>query len=215
MNLEESIFFYSRNDYLIINNLLAGNMTELWRVAELANGDSKGMLSEHENGVRTLDAATIERYKRRVYDVLDDAAKAKILQTARTDIHNIIAAMTPANRELLLYRTVWQVRQEIGDRPSRYSIGEIIEFSTISSTSFIPFLEEAGHDFYRYEITVHEGGLILELDQFDRVIRNEDGEVLLPPMKCRVKNLRVSENEKCRGIIELEYIDKLPVSFVE
>jgi hypothetical protein len=215
MNIEETIFFYSRNDYLIINNILAGNMNELWYVAELANGDSKGVMEEHKIGVRVLDAASIERFSRRVYDELNEAAKAKILQNAKNDISNIIAAMKTASREILLYRTVWQVRPEIDDRPSNYAIGDIIEFKTISSTSITPFMEEAGHDFYRYEISVPKGGLILELDQFDRAIRNETGEVLLPPMTCKVKNLRYSNNEKCRGINELDYIEKLQINTIK
>ena len=52
---------------------------------------------------------------------------------------------------------------------------------------------------------------MLELDQFE--CHNEDGEVLLPPMKCKVRNIRHSDNEKCKGIIELELLEQLPVNF--
>jgi hypothetical protein len=70
-------------------------------------------------------------------------------------------------------------------------------------------LEDAGHEFYRLEITVPENGLVLELDRFDSFIRNEDGEVLLPPMKCKVMKIRKSDNINCRGIIEMEYLEKI------
>lgn len=211
MGIEETIFFYSRNDYLIINNLLCGNINHLWEVVELVNGDSKGVLKEHEDGVRALDKISVERILNRTYEKLDDNAKEKILKTAKNDILNILSAMKPTTNDVLLYRTVWYERMEIGDILSRYSVNDIIEFKIISSTSIIPYMENAGHVFYRYEITVPKNGLFLELDQFDRIVRNEDGEVLLPPMKCKIKNIRSSDNENCRGIIELEYIEKIPV----
>lgn len=210
MSLEETIFFYTRNNYLIINNLLCGNMNHLWEVAEIVNNDSKGMLKEHEDGVRTLDSKIIKRYQNRIYEKLDDEAKAKILTIAKDDIANILNAMKPTRKKIVLYRTIWHVR--IGDILPCYNVNDIVEFKIISSTSCTPYREDAGHDFYRYEITVPPNGSILELDQFDRFVRNEEGEVLLPPVKCKVKNVRNNDNEKCRGIIELEYIEKLPVS---
>ena len=42
----ESIFFYVRNDYLILNNLMWGNLAEAFRGAEIANMDAKGMMEE-------------------------------------------------------------------------------------------------------------------------------------------------------------------------
>lgn len=213
MGIEETIFFYSRNDYLIINKLLCGNINHLWEVAELVNGDSKGVLKEHEDGIRALDKISVERIINRTYEKLDDKAKEKILKTAKNDIMNILSAMKPITNELLLYRTVWYERKEIGDILSCYSVNDIIEFKIISSTSIIPYMENAGHVFYRYEITVPKNGLVLELDQFNHNVRNEDGEVLLPPMKCKIKNIRSSDNENCRGIIELDYIEKIPVDW--
>jgi hypothetical protein len=210
MDLEETIFFYSRNNYLIINNLLCGNMDHLWEVAELSNDDSKGVLKEHADGLRKLDQKSIERYRNRIYKKLDDVEKARILKIAREDITNIIGAMKPAKSEMLLYRTIWYARA--GDILPQHKANDVVEFKIISSTSTLPFMENAGHEFYRYEITVPPGGFVLELDQFDPFIRNEDGEVLLPPMKCKVKNVRVSDNEKCRAVIELEYLERMPAS---
>lgn len=214
MNLEETIFFYTKNDYLIINNLLCGNINLVWKFAELANCDSKGMLKEHDDKVRTLDKKSIERFQNRIYEVLDDKSKAKIIKTAKIDILNILNAMQPAESEITLYRTVWHEKSEIGDLLSRYKIDDLVEFKIISSTSINPYMEDAGYDFYRYEITIPKNTLILELDQFEPFVRNEDGEVLLPPMKCKVKNIRYSDNQYCRGIIELEYIEKLPINII-
>lgn len=210
MDLEETIFFYTRNDYLIINNLLFGNMNHLWEVAEIVNGDSKGMLKEHEDGVRALNQKNIERYKNRIYDKLDDKAKAKIIKTAKNDISNILSAMKPTKNKIILYRNV-----RIGDAMPRYNVNDIVEIKIISSTFTTPYDASYSKEkpfFYRYEITVPKNGFILELDGFDRFTRNEDGEVLLPPMKCKIKNTRNSDNENYKGIIELEYIEELPAN---
>jgi hypothetical protein len=205
MNLEETIFFYTRNDYLIINNLLCGNMNRLWQVAEIANNDSKGVLKEHEDGERTLDKKSFERYQNRIYKKLDNEAKAKILKIARDDISNILSAMKPTKNEIVLYRNV-----RIDDVLPNYNLNDIVEFKIISSTSTVP--SNPDYNFYRYEITIPKNGFVLELDQFDSFVRNEDGEILLPPMKCRVKNTRTSNDENCKGIIELEYLEKLPIN---
>ncbi|OGN10559.1 MAG: hypothetical protein A3I26_01385 [Candidatus Yanofskybacteria bacterium RIFCSPLOWO2_02_FULL_43_10] len=205
MDLEETIFFYTRNDYLIVNNLLCGDMNRLWQVAEIVNNDSKSVLKEHKSGERTLDKKSVERYQNRIYEKLDDEAKIKILKIARNDISNILSAMKPTKNKIVLYRNV-----KIDDVPLHYNINDIVEFKIISSTSTVP--SDPDYDFYRHEITIPKNGFILELDQFDSFVRNEDGEILLPPMKCKVKNTRNNNNENCRGIIELEYLEKLPIN---
>lgn len=207
MKLKDTIFFYTRNDYLIINNLLCGNMEQLWEFAEVSNGDSKWMLKAYEDGLRKLDRKSVARYRGRIYETLDDSAKTKILATAREDIANIFGAMKPARRKLLLYRTVFAVDDPL--RPyvlPSYNVNDIAEFRGITSTSLTPYREDAGFDFYRYEIIVPKGGRILKLDRFNRTIRNEDGEVLLPPMKCRVTNICESDNAHCKGVVAMEVL---------
>jgi hypothetical protein len=204
MNIEETIFFYTRNDYLIINNLLCGNINRLWQAAEIANNDSKGVLKEHKDGKRTLDKKSIKRYQSRIYKKLDDETKAKILKIARNDILNILGAMKPIKNKVVLYRNV-----RTDDVLPHYNLNDIVEFKIISSTFIVP--SDPDYDFYRYEITVPKNGFVLELDQFNSFVRNEDGEVLLPPMKCRIKNAH-NNNGICKGVIELEYLEKLPVN---
>jgi len=205
MDIEETIFFYTRNDYLIINNLLCGNMNRLWQVAEIVNNDSKGVLKEYKNGERTLDKKSLKRYQCRIYEKLDDEVKAKILKTAKNDISNILNAMKPTNHQIVLHRNV-----KIDDALSHCNLNDIVEFKIISSTSITP--SDPNYDFYRYEITVPKNEPVLELDQFDYFIRNEDGEILLPPMKCRIKNIRNNDKGNCKRTIELEYLEKLPVN---
>ncbi|HOZ16550.1 MAG TPA: hypothetical protein PLS61_01995 [Candidatus Portnoybacteria bacterium] len=205
MDIEETIFFYTRNDYLIINNLLCGNMNRLWQVTEIVNNDSKGVLKEYKNGERTLDKKSLKRYQGRIYEKLDDEVKAKILKTAKNDISNILNAMKPTNHQIVLHRNV-----KIDDALSHCNLNDIVEFKIISSTSITP--SDPNYDFYRYKITVPKNEPVLELDQFNYFIRNEDGEILLPPMKCRIKNIRNNDKGNCKGTIELEYLEKLPVN---
>jgi hypothetical protein len=204
-SLEDTIFFYTRNDYLIVNNLLCGKMKHLWQVSEMVNNDSKGVLQEHKDGERTLDKKSIERYLSRIYEKLDNKAKAKIIKIAKNDIDNILSAMKPTENKIVVYRNV-----RIDDSLPHYDLNDIVKFKIISSTSSVPF--NPNYEHYRYEITIPKNGFILELDQFDSFIRNEDGEILLPPMKCKVKNTRNNNDKNCKKIIELEYLERLRVN---
>jgi len=204
MDLEETIFFYTRNDYLIVNNLLCGNMDRIWQVAEIVNNDSMSVIKEHEDGERVLDKKSVGRYKNRIYEKLDDETKIKILKIAKNDISNILSAMKPIKNKIVVYRNV-----RINDVLLNYDLNDIVEFKIISSTSTAP--SDPDYAFYRYEITIPKNGFVLMLDQFDSFVRNEDGEILLPPMKCKIINTRNNDNENCKGIIEIEYLEILPV----
>lgn len=217
ISLDETIYFYLRSDFLIYNTLLGGKMKNLWEVAEEVNEESKGMLKEFEEGKRTLDEKQIARYHNRIFEKLDDEAKENVIKIAKIDISNFLNAMKPAKKELLLYRSVWCHQWRKPNSDSYYSfpqcnVDDIVEFKTISSTAIAPYDENNGAEFYRYEITVPAGGYVLELGEHEEYSKRwwEKGEVLLPPMKCRVKNLCVSDNEKCKGIIEFEYLERLP-----
>ena len=54
--LEETISFYTRNDYAIINRFLTGNFDALWRDALIAYEDNRGILEEYEKGIRNVDS---------------------------------------------------------------------------------------------------------------------------------------------------------------
>ncbi len=197
ITLEETIFFYARNDYLIINNFLNGNLDQVWKFAEIVNKDSKGVLEEHQQGERNLDEKSLERHRSRIYENLDESVKTKIVETAKKDITNILEAMEPAKNETLVYRNV-----RIKDALKNPKINDIVEFRIISSTSILQIENDSSH---QYKIIIPKGNLILELDQFDKFIKNEDCEILLPPMKCKIKNVQGNK-------IELEYLEKIPTN---
>ncbi|MHB1483712.1 MAG: hypothetical protein ACYCYI_03520 [Saccharofermentanales bacterium] len=224
-DIEETISFWTRNDFGIANNLLIGNMDLVWEIAEAAYNDNKGILKEYEDGIRTIhgdyDKKWIKSLKSRLIDNLDTKTKANIISIAKKDIINILNAMKPAEYERHLYRTAWRTDDDcfcdIYPYAHQYKklklhVNDIIEIKIISSSSVNPYRENDGIncDFYRYEITVPKNMKILELDQFE--CHNEEGEVLLPPMKCKVINIHNSSNVRCRGIIELEYIEELVIN---
>ena len=124
----------------MLNNVLCGKMNELWKGAEIANENSKWMLNAFEEGRQTLDEKEIVRYKNRVYETLDDEAKDNIIKIAKIDIANLLGAMKPAKKEMLLYRTIWCDKAERYGLP-RYDVDDIVEFKIISSTATAPFME--------------------------------------------------------------------------
>lgn len=222
LKLEETLYFYTRNDYLLINNLLVGNIDFMWEVANIVINDNVGVLREHYNGERPpFDDKTIAWLKKRIWEKLDNKAKAEILEIAKSDIMNILNAMKPTKNSITLYRIII-IDDEGSRRPYTkslsYKIGDIIEFKHISSTCMNSGYEEstgreekADYEFYRYEIIIPENGFVLELEPLC-----QENEVLLPPMKCKITNIRRdSGNEKCRGVVELEYMERLPVDIAE
>ena len=53
--IEESVSFYTRNDFTLMNALLVGDEETLWDFAPVAYGDNLGILKEYEAGVRTIE----------------------------------------------------------------------------------------------------------------------------------------------------------------
>lgn len=222
IGLEETLYFYTRNDYLIVNNLLNGNMDSLWEVAGIVIKDNMDVLREHYNGERPpFDDKTIAWLKGRIWENIDDEARAEILEIAKNDIMNILHAMKPTKNKITLYRVII-IDVDGFRRPYtkslHHNVGDIVEFNHISSTSFSLGYEETtgreektGFEFYRYVVSVPENGLVLDLYPL-----YQEKEVLLPPMKCRITNVRHDKgNEKCKGIVEMEYIEEVPVDIVE
>ena len=225
--LEETISFYTRNDFAIINELLLANYEAVWRAAWVAYNDNQGILTEYENGCRRIegiyDVKWMNALKKRLISQMDYLAKEKILTFAKQDISNILHAMQPASRELLLYRTAWidPEYDTCGAYPfsTQYKalelrIGSRLDIKTFVSSSLTPYRENeaTGNDFYRYQIYVPKGVPILELDQF--CTHNEVGEVLLPPMRCMVTNILQRQNGFCKGILCLNVLEQLDVQMI-
>ncbi|MCD7784638.1 MAG: GNAT family N-acetyltransferase [Oscillospiraceae bacterium] len=222
--LEESVSFYTRNDFAIMNSLLVGDFDAVYGWAGVAYGDNQGILDEYANDVRTVstdyDRKWINSLKKRLIGELDEDAKKLVVENAKSDLKNILTAMSPSGKELHLYRTAWINASRCPEGKFSYSReylaidleeGETVDIKTVSSFSLTPYREEedVGSEFYRYELTVPKGSPVLELDRFET--HNEDGEVLLPPMKCMVESITGSNIKNCRGIIKLRFESELEV----
>ena len=222
--LEETISFYTRNDFAVLNHLLVENYDDLWKYALIAYNDNRGILDEYKRGLRTVnsddDVKWMNCLQKRLLTSLDDAAKEMIITNAKNDIKNILRAMYPANKPMRLYRTAWIDNQYATESTFAYSreykalkfgVGSVIEIKTITSCALTPYREgdDIGSNFYRYEFHIPCGLAVLELDQF--ATHNEDGEVLLPPMKCKVTAIRDTNITHCKGIIDLEYVAPLKI----
>lgn len=170
--IEKTVSFYTRNDFAILNDLLLGHWESLWESARLAYRDNQGIIDEYESGVRTVGSDYNRKWlnclKERLFDDLDDQAKHRVVDTARSDIANILNAMAPAVEELLLFRTAWIDRdQDVTGafaystqyKSLAFSAGSMIDIEIISSCSLTPYREDedVGSDFYRYEIRVPAG----------------------------------------------------------
>ena len=221
--IEKTISFYTRSDFAILNKLLTGDLDGLWNDAQLAYQDNQGIVDEYENGTRSIvsdyDIKWLACLKERLIHQLDDETKERIIATAKADISHILSTMAPAGEQLSLFRTAWIDKEYDAGGTYAYSrdykameftVGSVLEIETITSCSLTPYREDedVGSDFYRYEICVPAGKNVLQLDGF--VCHNEKNEVLLPPMRCKVTDIRNDSSKRCRKIIALEYMEQLP-----
>lgn len=215
--IERSVSFYTRNDHTIMNHLLVGDLETIWKFARAAYQDNQGIIEEYEAGIRTIDDDNdikwLNALKERTFVDLDEAAREMILRNAREDIANILGAMYPAAEDMLLYRTAWIDPKSSAKTGYAYSgeyrdlqleAGSTFEIRALSSYSLTPYQEDEGSSFYRYELHVPRGTRVLELDPF--ITHNEDGEVILPPMRYRVVRMREPSVPNCKKIIELEIL---------
>ncbi len=206
MSLKETVFFYTRNDYLIINSLLCDRDEQLLPIIEIVNEDSKAVLKEAEEGARELADEYKEMYENRIFDELDEQVIRQKKLIALNDIENIYQAMVDSEGSITLNRTIWLDR--IKDTFCDHQEGDLLELRNISSASITLYREDEGRDFYRYEIKVNKGQKILELDQFEPFVRNEEGEVILPPMSARITKIKEDRNPNCLGVICIECVEQ-------
>lgn len=208
-DIEETIYFFTRNDYNLIREFhRETSRGQKLQWIEFCIDDNRKVLNEYETGIRDanspLDQKKIHSLKKRAFEGAivngNDFLMEKIRETLEKDILLIYKEMVQTEEELMVYRT-----EDVGGHNiTSADIGKIKSFKIIKSTSLTPYQEEVRKDFYRFEIIIPKNNLVLELDRFDT--HNEKGEVLLPPTACRITNVEVSANKECRAIIKMEVI---------
>ncbi len=104
--LEESISFYTRNDFAIINHILTNNYADMWKFAIIAYRDNEAILEEYNSGVRTIDSIYDEKWinslGKRIIGELGETEKQIVIRNAENDISNILSAMHPATNNMNL-----------------------------------------------------------------------------------------------------------------
>lgn len=192
--LKECVWFYTGADYLVINAFLWRNREALdpcigivWQnnLDVIREAEAEG--TENRFASSGLDgAALLQSYRRRTPDALTDEANAQILEQMISDIRLLCASMQPTKEPVRLFRNMEQAFVLQNTRK-----GEQIDFWGLTSTSKTGQQIDYGHDDYRkpahvLEIDVSKGLPALFLE-------NDEHEVLLPPMRYRVKGESVKD----------------------
>ena len=198
---KETLRFYTTNDYLLINGLLWGeDEAKIDIFIRLINEDGRAVMAEavaqgfaerwdcsQEEGQRLYGI-----YQRR-FPVLDsEEVKAAILATARVDIDNMMACLTPLDTDLVLYRNI----------KARY-VDSLTEGTTFhhlgfSSCSLQPHVAEnasyGAGGCTLAQIHVPAGTPAIRLDQMPDV-QNEPDEVILAPLTFTVTKVDKENNK--------------------
>ena len=207
---EESLFFYARNDYLIINNLLVDNVEKAIGGYKLAYQDGHAMMKEALDvgfdkrwGVSKEQGQEIfDWYKKRYPAILDEQTIQTAIERAFDDFKNIVDCMSLSTDNMVLYRNI-NTEHALKD----YIIGQKIELKTLLSTS-INIYEKSfwgQKTFERYILNIPKGTPMVIMSTLPQYITNEADEVLLPPMEVEIKNVKDGYGN-CQKIVELNFV---------
>lgn len=197
---EEALWFYCRNDYIIINDLLWGNWDKLEKGMQIVVDDAKGVMKEaDEIGIENRWQGTPEEcqkiynaYKKRTPKALDELGKKQLIKQANDDIDNLCKILKPCKEDITLYRNV----RALDFR--EHFVGDKITMKGFSSCSKNKVEESfgGGPKFFRLNLVVPKGTLCIDTALFSQYA-NEQDEVILPPFECIVKSVKSSKNQNC------------------
>ena len=187
-NQKETLQFYTKNDYLLINGLLWGideNTTNTY--IQLINEDGRGVMKEAiEQGYDTRWNCSKEEgerifqiYQKRFPIIDGDDVKKSIIEIARNDITNMMNSMTPLVTELVLYRNIKTKSVE------KLEQGMTLHHLGFSSCSLSPHVAEnatyGSSGCTLVEIIAPIGTPAIRVDLMPD-IQNEPDEVILAPL---------------------------------
>lgn len=198
---KETIWFYTANDYLLINGLLWGEPDEtIDRFIQIINDDGRSVIAEAvEQGFDVRWNCSKEEgerlykiYQKRFPTIKSQAVRAQILDRARADIANMMACMTPIETEMVLYRNI---KTRFVDNLEE---GMLLNHLGFSSCSLAPHIAEnatyGSSGCALAEIVVPVGTPAIRLDLMPDV-RNEPDEVILAPAEFLVTKVDRESNQ--------------------
>lgn len=205
---KESIYFYLGNYYLLVNSVMWGNFINIDKKMGIIISDGIGVMEEAKAmglekrwGLPTKEAKErFEAYKKRCPSNLTQEAKEQMLKIAQKDIVNILSAMKPLDEDLVLFRNV---EKKFAKSESAKEI-DLLGLNSCSLNLHKPENEQYGSvDCVIYKIIVPKGTPALRLDKMPE-LRNEEDEVILPPIKCEV----IEKQEDITTLKVLEPLNK-------
>ncbi len=192
--LKESLWFYTGADYLIINAFLWINKEAMdpcigivWQNNRDVIREAKEEGPENRFAFSGLDgAALFESYRRRTPAELTNEAKRDILHQAITDIRLICDSMHPIREPVRLFRNM-----EAAFCLKNIREGEQVDLLGLTSTSTTGQQINYGQNNFR------KPAQILQIDVPSGLpalfLENDEHEVLLPPMRYRVKGEHIED----------------------
>ena len=203
----EAIFFYTGNDYLIVNNLLLNNLTNIETLMEVVNKDYKGMIEEMKAnpaarlGLKDKELAQdiFNRYKKRFQEKID---VEKTLNRAREDIKNLHKLFSPATQPMILHRNIKNKHIDDFENKTQY---EYKAFSScLKKPTDIIYSYGPKDKYIELIIEVPQNFPIIEIDNLPKFIQNEEGEIILPPFLANITKIEKVYNNKCDAKIYLQ-----------
>lgn len=200
---KETLRFYTTNDYLLINGLLWGEDEKtIDRFIRLINEDGRAVMAEaieqgydvrwncsKEEGIRLFQV-----YQERFPLMDHEDVKKRILERAKDDISNMMAAMTPLAAEMVLYRNIKTRFVEHLEQ------GIHIHHLGFSSCSLNPHAAEnaayGSSGCTLAEIVVPADTPAIRLDLMPDV-QNEPDEIILAPVDFAVTKVDRENNKIC------------------
>ncbi len=202
----ESVFFYTRNDYLIVNNLLINNLDNIANLMEVVNKDYGGMLAEMKEDPskrlgleKELAEAVYKWYQQRYQTTID---VKKTLERARDDIKNLQKLLKPAEQAMTLYRNIKS--KHFGDFENKTQYNYQGLASCLKASSDIIYSYGPKDKYLQLKINIPKGFPIIDIDKMPKFVQNEEGEVILSPFTATIKSIKKSNQPKCDWCIELD-----------
>lgn len=198
---KETLKFYTINDYLLINALLWNeDENTIDELIKIINDDGRGVLEEaikigfdvRWNCNKERGQEIYKMYVKRFPLINNEEIKKEIIERAKQDIVNMCDSLTISKEHLTLYRNI--KTKFIKD----YKVGNIIDYKGFSSCSLNPHIPDnssyGSSNCTLFEINVPSGTKMIRIDLMED-IRNEDDEVILPPMKFKITKLDKENNK--------------------
>ncbi|MBR4270729.1 MAG: hypothetical protein IKQ31_03540 [Clostridia bacterium] len=205
----ESLFFYTRNDYLIVNNLLLDNLANIEHLMQVVNQDYEWMIEEMKNdpakrlGLEKSLAEEVYKWYQQRYQTKIDVDNT--LSRAKEDIKNLQKLCVPTSQKKVLYRNIKSTHLSDFENKKVYNYPAFA--SCLNKSTDVIYSYGPKDKYIELVINVPQEFPIIDLDKLPEFVTNEEGEVILPPFSATIKSIKKSNQPKCVAVVELELKD--------